>query len=141
MDAEVAGAEDAVEAEAFAALNVKAVTSLAGLFQHVPQGKQLDNPGDAIVILGDMTSTAIETKDGNDEQGEIVVVSMVVAEERKALRRIQKAIKGILHNHRGLRGEWQVQFMFKDEDGFLDPESGEVYLGNSRFTWFALAAS
>lgn len=134
-------AEDAVEAEAYAALNVPEVIAEAEVFQHVPQDRPLKDPGDAVIVIGDMTSEAISTKDGADEQGEIVIFAMIVAEERKALRVLKALIKPRLDKHRADRGGWRIEFTFKDAEGFLEPSSGQVYIGNFRFNWFAFAAS
>jgi hypothetical protein len=133
-------AEDAVEAEAFAVLDVADVKAKAKVFQHVPEDEPLKDPGDAVIVIGDMVSEAIETKDGSDERGELVIFGMIVAEERKALRELKQLIKPKLHNHRADRGGWRLQFAYKDAEGFLEPTTGKVYIGNFRFTWFAFAA-
>jgi hypothetical protein len=133
-------AEDAVEAAAFAALNVPAVTARADVFQHVPQNYEAPE-GKGVLILGDMDSQRVETKGGRDQQVSLVVAGVIDAKERKAVRRLKAvvldALADLVVDHEG----WRLQFIFDGADGFLDPETGKSYAGNFRFTVWAFAQS
>jgi hypothetical protein len=134
-------AEDAIEAEAYAVLDVTELQALARVFQHVPENTKLsDGP---VVIIADMSGDgeALATKGGSDEVGELNIQAVVEAEERKPLRAIKQKVKGLLHNHVADRGGWRLTFLYLGSDGFLDPETARAYVGNFRFRVFAFAAS
>lgn len=126
-------AEDAVEASAYEALNVPALTSLAGVYQHVPQ-----DTAPPVVIIGDMDSDAdFSDKDGLDERITLTVTAVVTAEQRKPLRAIKKVVKQLLHERTESRGGWTLQFTFLNADGVL--LNAEDYVGNFRFSVLALS--
>jgi hypothetical protein len=134
-------AEDAIEGEAFEALNVPAMLELARVFQHVPENTMLaDGP---VLIVGDMTgdTTDVATKGGRDEAIDLTIQAVVEAEERRPLFAIKKLLLDLLHNHQAVRSGWQLAFYFVGSDGFLDPETAQAYVGNYRFKVFALVAS
>jgi hypothetical protein len=127
-------AEDAVEAAAYALLNVQAVTDLAKVYQHVPE-----NAPPPVLIVGDMTAEAIESKGGRDAKVALVIVAVIEAEERRPLRALKDAVLAALDGRTVAQGEWQLTFVFKGSDGGLDPETGEAYFGNFNFDVFAFA--
>jgi hypothetical protein len=131
-------AADVVEAEAYATLNAAALTNQARLFQHVPENTKLEEG--AVVIVGDMDSESIATKGGADQSFSLTIVAVVEAEERKPLRAIRATVIELLHEHQVVRDGWQLLFVFTGDDGFLDPETGQAYVGNFRFTVLAFAS-
>lgn len=126
-------AEDAVEASAFAALNVPAMTSLAPVFQHVPE----DTPP-PVVIIADMDSEGgLGDKDGRDERITLTVTAVISGEQRKPLRQIKRQVKQLLDGRTESRGGWTLQFTYLNADGVL--LNGEDYVGNFRFSVLALS--
>lgn len=140
-------AEDAVEAAAFAALDVPDVQALADVFQHVPQEddeafQARIDAGKGIVIIGDMDAEPIATKDGRgDATVTLTIVAIVHAEERKPVRALKALVLAKLDGQALEQPGWRLNFMFAGSDGFLDPESGEAYVGNFRFTVLAFASA
>lgn len=132
-------AEDAVEAAAFEALNVPAVTALAAVFQHVPE----DTPP-PVIIIGDMGSDAsVSAKDDDDERVTLTVTAVVSGEERRPLRAIKRVVKAALHGLTVSKGGWRLQFAFTGSDGSLElsgpPDDQQAYIGNFRFAVIALS--
>lgn len=126
-------AEDVIEADAFDALNVAAVTDLAAVFQHVPEDT---NP--PVLIIGDMDSEPIVTKGGSDQRVALTIAAVVLAEERRPLRALKAVVLAALDGRQVSRDGWQLAYNFTGADGFLDPETGEAYAGNFRFSVMAL---
>jgi hypothetical protein len=131
-------AEDVVEADVHAALNVPALTSQVALFQHVPADYKLEDPGAGLLIIGDMDSEPIVTKDGRDETVSLVLAAVIVAEERRPIRALKATVLDLLHNRLSDRDGWRLHYTFSGSEGFLDPETGQAYVGNFRFTVIAL---
>lgn len=129
-------AEDAVEAEAYAVLNVPAVIALAKVFQHVPEDTE-----PPVLIIGDMDSEPIETKGGRDQKVTLILATVMDAEERRPIRALKAKIIELLHGHQATRGGWLMEFTFIGSDGFRDPETATAYVGNFRFTVLALAGA
>lgn len=126
-------AEDVIEADAFEALDVPAVTVLATVFQHVPE-----DTAPPVLIIGDMESEPIPTKGANHQQVALTIAAVVLAEERKPIRALKAVVLAALHNRQVSRDGWQLSYNFTGADGFLDPETGEAYAGNFRFSVLAL---
>jgi hypothetical protein len=126
-------AEDAIEAAAYAALNVPALTNLSPLFQHVPE----DTPP-PVTIIGDISSEPIGGKGDTDERASLTIVSVIQGEARKPLMAIQKQIKLLLDGKSLTRPGWVLHFAFAGTDGVLD-EDGTSYIGNTRFTVLAFS--
>jgi hypothetical protein len=125
-------AEDAVEKEAFERLNVADIVAIAPVYQHVPQ----DTPP-PVLIIADMDSEPVETKDGGDERVSLILVAVMPGEERVPLRELKALIKRQLDRHQASRGGWRMQFAFEGSDGFLDGDSAD-YVANFRFSVLAL---
>ncbi len=126
-------AEDVIEADAFEALNVPAVTVLASVFQHVPE-----DTAPPVLIIGDMESEPIATKGADHQRVALTIAAVVLAEERRPIRALKKAVKDALQDRQVSRDGWQLEYTFTGADGFLDPETGEAYAGNFRFSVLAL---
>lgn len=122
-------ARDAAEAAIFMAL------SSAGLawpvFQHVPQ----DTPP-PVNIVGDMDGISLETKEDDDEEIELSILTVVQGEQRKPVSQEQGRIKSALNNAALTSGGFTVRPIWTSADAVLMPD-GETYLGTSRFTVFA----
>lgn len=132
-------AEDVIEADVYDTLNVVELTSQVALFQHVPANYPLEEPGAGVLIIGDMDSEPIVTKGGRDETVNLTLAAMIVAEERRPIRELKATVKGLLHNRQVTRDGWRLTYFFSGSEGFLEPESGQAYVGNFRFTVLALA--
>lgn len=134
-------AEDVVEAAVFAALSGSAeIADLADVYQHVPQDTQIED-GRGVLIIGDMDSEPIATKGGRDEQIGLVIAAAVVAEERRPIRAMKAAVLDVLNNLQVDRDGWRLHFLYVGAEGFLEPDTGEAYAGNFRFTVMAFAAA
>jgi hypothetical protein len=131
-------AEDAVEAAAFAALNVSAITTLLPVFQHVPE-----NTNPPVLIVGSMDSDTndIATKDGDDEHINITITAVVTAEERRPLRAIKRKVKELLNGHVVNGTDWTICFTYSGADSVLLADNGQDYVGNFHFSALALRAS
>jgi len=75
----------------YAALNVAAVTSLASLYQHVPENVQ-----PPLVMVGDISLIPLGGKDGGLDQVTVEIVTLVRAPKRAALFALQAAIRNRL---------------------------------------------
>lgn len=131
-------AEDAIEADVYATLNVPALTNQVQLFQHVPENTSIEDTG--LLIIGDMNAEPIVTKDGRDQTVELVLAAAIKAEERRPIRQLKTTVLDLLHGRQVTGNGWLLQYSFSGSDGFLDPETGEAYVGNFRFTVLALEA-
>lgn len=136
--------ENAIELEAFERLNVGDVTGLAPVFQHVPENFKLKNPGDAVIIIGDVVVKPFGggTKDPGDEdvEGTVAIVAVLVAKERKPLWQFKAAINARLNKWSAVREGWRVKFTFEDGDGFYSEED-DAYVANYRFKVVAIATA
>lgn len=135
----MADAEDVIELVAFEALNVPDVKALADVFQHVPDNHELEDPGDAVLIIGDMESEAYGAKGSSDEKVSLTIAALVVAAERKPIRALKAKVKEKLDRLTVSRNGWTLAFTFAGGDGFRHPESHEIYAGNFRFDVLALS--
>jgi len=127
-------AEDAVELAAFNALNVSSVTSLATVYQHVPE--DTDPP---VIIIGDMSSDGdFGGKDNSDEQIKLTITAVVRTEERRPLREIKAAVKAVLHRLQVVQSGWTLQFVFSSSDSYLATDDGVTYVGNFNFIVLAI---
>lgn len=135
--------ENAIELEAFDRLNVAAVKDhVKGVFQHVPENYKLKDPGDAVVIIGDVDVKPFGggTKDGSDDvEGTLTILTVLVAKERAPVWRIKKAVKDRLDQWNAVREGWRVRFDWLDGDGFFDAEQ-DAYVGSFKFKIVAIAA-
>lgn len=126
-------AKDAIEAAAFEQLNVPAITAVGWkVYQHVPA-----NTLPPVVIIADMASQFEGAKFSRDQRIELQIVGMIVAEERRPLRALEQLIIAQLHDHRDSRSGWTLDFTFTGSDGYLNPDDGETYVENYRFTVLA----
>jgi hypothetical protein len=131
-------AEDAIEAVAFAQLNVPAVTALASVYQHVPE-----NTPPPVLIIGDMDSDgSFTSKDGDDELVRLTLVGVISGEERRPLRALKQMVKRTLSGLTTSFGGWTLQFTFTGSDGqFIpsgSPDDQDSYIENFRFSVLAL---
>jgi hypothetical protein len=55
------------------------------------------------------------------------------------VRALKAKVLEKLHGQTIVHDGWSLQFVFATADGFLDPETGEAYAGNFRFTVWAFA--
>lgn len=108
----MSNAKAVVEAAVYAALD--AAIEGATVYQDVPQDAPLP-----VVILGDMKSYPLGGKDDPDRSVNIIIVSMVEAEERAPLL--------------------ELSATFDDDDAQLGGD-GATYIGTSSFTVIALTA-
>lgn len=125
-------AKSAVEQTAFEALD--AAIEGATVYQDVPQDAPLD-----VVIIGDMKSYPIGAKNDPDRRVDLIIVSMVEAEERAPLLALQRQIEAILDGKTFAIEGWSVSFTFADDDAVLGGD-GATYVGTSAFTAFAFRA-
>ena len=130
-------ASSAIGASAWAALSgAPALTALAPVFQHVPQGTE-----PPIVIVADIEedAEAFGAKgDDQDVSATLVVVTLVRGESRKALFDIEHQVRLALKDRRETRSGWDLAFTYAGTTGVLW-EDGQTYEGQSRFTVIALA--
>src|SRR5262245_6719022 len=97
-------AEDVVEADAYEALNVPAVTNQVALYQHVPENTPIEDKG--VLIIGDMDSEPLATKDGDDEIVTLALAAVIKAEERRPLRELKASVLEILNRRQSTRDGW-----------------------------------
>lgn len=130
----MASAASAIEAAAYAALDSD--VTLAPVFQHVPE--DTDPP---LVIVADLDedAEAFGDKDGGDDgKFTLTVASLFRGEQRKPLFEIEAEVRAALDQLRVADQDgFALTFLFSSREGSL-LEDGVTYLGNSRFTVFAL---
>ncbi|HEY1605620.1 MAG TPA: DUF3168 domain-containing protein [Allosphingosinicella sp.] len=130
-------AASAVEAATFAALSGNdALTALAAVYQHVPE----DTPPPVVVIadISEDPGGLLGKDGGGDVQLALTVASVIQGHARKPLFDIEEQVKRSLAEHREVRDGWSLTFLFAGSEGQL-MEDGQTYVGNCRFTVFALA--
>lgn len=79
----------ATQSAVFAALNVSSVTSIASLYQHVPE----DTPP-PLVVIDDISMTPIGGKDGGLDRATVTIITEVRKPKRTALFALQSAVRG-----------------------------------------------
>lgn len=127
----------AIEVAAFNALS--AGVTLAAVFQHVPE----DTPvGDPLVIVGDIDADAeaLASKDDEDQQVTLTIITIVKAHERAPLLAMQAEVNDALNKIEVTQGGWKLHFVAKDSNAILFTD-GETYVGKSTFTIFAFGGS
>jgi hypothetical protein len=121
-----------VEAAAFLALS-NAITD-AGVYQDAPE-----NAPTPLVIIGDMKSSRLPTKDADaDRRVTISIITIVEAEERAPLLTLQEQIENALDGQNFEQEGWVLAFEFEDDDAVLS-EDGSTYSGITSFTVLAIA--
>jgi hypothetical protein len=121
-----------VEAAAFLALN-NGVTG-ATVYQDAPE-----NAPTPLVIIGDLKSSRLPTKDADDDRRvTISIVTIVEAEERAPLLALQEQIEAALDGQNLQQDGWLLAFEFEDDDAVLS-EDGSTYSGITSFTVLAIA--
>ena len=128
----MSNAKAVVEAAVYAALD--AAIEGATVYQDVPQDAPLP-----VVILGDMKSYPLGGKDDPDRSVNIIIVSMVEAEERAPLLELQRQIEAALDGKKFTEGGFELSATFDDDDAQLGGD-GATYIGTSSFTVIALTA-
>ena len=102
-----------------------------------------DAPADAaypVVIIGDMKSFGLGSKGAtNDRRVTISIISLVEAEERAPLLKLQEQIEEALDGQTLEADGWTLGIVFDDDDAVLG-EDGVTYSGISSFSVLALAA-
>lgn len=113
-----------------------AVTSLAPVYQHVP-----DDHDPPVVIIGDMSMTSQGGKGGGLDLIEVEILSLVRAPGREHLTPLMTAIRDAL-DEQALDAQAGVTLsrpVFDgDEDALLD--DGNTYMGTQRFSLFVQPA-
>jgi hypothetical protein len=128
----MSSAKAMVEAAAFLALS-SAITD-AGVYQDAPE-----NAPTPLVIIGDMKSSRLPTKDADaDRRVTISIVTIVEAEERAPLLALQEQIEAALDGQNLQQDGWLLAFGFEDDDAVLS-EDGSTYSGITSFTVLAIA--
>ncbi|WP_277969305.1 tail completion protein gp17 [Sphingomonas echinoides] len=128
----MSSAKAMVEAAAFLALS-NAITD-AGVYQDAPE-----NAPTPLVIIGDMKSSRLPTKDADaDRRVTISIVTIVEAEERAPLLTLQEQIETALDGQNLQQDGWLLAFEFEDDDAVLS-EDGSTYSGITSFTVLAIA--
>jgi len=130
----MSSAKAMVEAAAFLALS-SAITD-AGVYQDAPE-----NAPTPLVIIGDMKSSRLPTKDADaDRRVTISIITIVEAEERAPLLTLQEQIENALDGQNFEQEGWVLAFEFEDDDAVLS-EDGSTYSGVTSFSVLALAPS
>ncbi len=101
-----------------------------------------DAPADAegdLVIIGDMKSFGLGSKGATDDRRvTISIISLVEAEERAPLLKLQEQIEEALDGQTLEVDGWTLGIVFDDDDAVLG-EDGVTYSGISSFSVLALA--
>ena len=127
-------AKSIVEAAAYAALNVPALTALAGVYQHVPQ----DTEG-SVVVIGDIEAEPFGTKGADlDRRIMLTIGYLFTGEERKPLHAIQEKVETLLDGLTVESEGWTLGFSYADDGEARDEQRAELYAGMSRFSVLAL---
>lgn len=123
-------AQDACEAAIYGALSGNVTWPV---HQHVPE-----NTPPPVNILGDMTGTPLDDKDGGDEQIEMVINTVFQGEQRKPVLQEQGRISALL-DEKALTSVdgWTIRPLKTRSDAVLMPD-GETYLGTIELIVFAL---
>jgi hypothetical protein len=126
----------AAQAVAYAALS--AGVTLAQVFQHVPEGT---DPAQAVVIIGDIQADAesIASKDDQDKEITLSIVSVIKARGTKPLFAIQAQVEAALDKLEASQGGWTLHFIAKDSEAILVGD-GEIYVGKNNYTVLAFGA-
>jgi hypothetical protein len=128
----MSSAKAMVEAAAFLALS-SAITD-AGVYQDAPE-----NTPTPLVIIGDMKSSRLPTKDADaDRRVTISIITIVEAQERAPLLTLQEQIENALDGQNFEQEGWVLAFEFEDDDAVLS-EDGSTYSGITSFTVLAIA--
>jgi hypothetical protein len=114
----------------FAALNVSAVTDLAPVLQHVPEGTE-----PPLVIVGDIALTPAGGKDGNFDRAEFDIITLYRGPKRAALFTIQAAVRDQLDGA-ALSGTalFSRPRQIANDDEIA--EDGITYVGTQKFELF-----
>jgi hypothetical protein len=114
----------------FAALNVTAMTDLAPVMQHVPEGTE-----PPLVIVGDISFTPVGGKDGNFDRAEVDIVTMYRGPKRAGLFALQEVVQTLLDGV-ALTGDalFSNPRQIANQEEIM--EDGITYVGTQRFELF-----
>lgn len=125
-------AKSAVEAAVFEALS--AAIKDAPVYQDVP-----DNAPLPLVVVGDLKSSRLPGKAvSRDRTVTVTIVSLVEAEERAPVLRLQDQIDAVLDGATFTPAGWTLAGAFEEDEAVLQ-DDGQTYAGVSTFTFFAIA--
>ena len=125
-------AKAVVEAAIFAALTDG--VEGAPVYQDAP-----DNAPLPIVVVGDLKSAKLPGKDRSDDRiVTVTIVTLVEADERAPLLRLQEQIETALDRVTFEPEGWALAAYFEEDEAVLQ-EDGETYAGISTFTVIALS--
>ncbi len=125
----------AIQEAVFAALNVAGMTSLAAVWEHVPQG--VEPP---LVIIGDISLEPIGGKDGGLDRATVGIATVVKATDRSVLSAMQAKVRELLDGKDiTATGVLFSPIQQLSADGEVDPEQG-LYIGTQLFETYVQPA-
>jgi hypothetical protein len=125
----------AVQTGLFSALSNSSVTTLAKVFQHLPEGVQAVT-GLGLVIIGDMAAEPAAGKGGGLDRIVAEIVTLVRDPGRSHLTPVMSAVRAAIEDQLiAAQGYLISRPVFEGSDDTL-LDDGETYLGTQRFSMF-----
>jgi len=123
-------AESILEEQIYAALS--GAISGATVFQDVPENEPYP-----IVMIGDMASEPLATKDDDDSRITVSIIALTSAEERAPVLALNEQVKDALKGSRFHASGWTFAGQYLSADAVI-AEDGVSYVGTSSFAFLAL---